>query len=322
MYLLTKTTETELNRVQATITKELSNEKIIQEIYEYIFNVKGKKTRALLCLLASKSSDIKPKNRIALASIIELLHTATLVHDDVVDDSERRRGTESVNQVWTNSYSVLMGDFIYSKAFILMVKIGISSILDELAKATNDIARGEIIQLELFGNKQPISLDDLLKVSYLKTGRLFEASAKTGAMLACKPKEEIKIFGQLGKALGTAFQIQDDILDYEAFKLDIGKPALKDFREGKITFPLYFALQNANKKNRRFLLDRLGQSKLLKKDQNTIYQLIQDDKTQKEINALLDKYIKETLKHLNKLKHHPCYNEMLDLINFSHLRKI
>ena len=297
MYLLTKTTETELNRVQATITKELSNEKIIQEIYEYIFNVKGKKTRALLCLLASKSSDIKPKNRIALASIIELLHTATLVHDDVVDDSERRRGTESVNQVWTNSYSVLMGDFIYSKAFILMVKIGISSILDELAKATNDIARGEIIQLELFGNKQPISLDDLLKVSYLKTGRLFEASAKTGAMLACKPKEEIKIFGQLGKALGTAFQIQDDILDYEAFKLDIGKPALKDFREGKITFPLYFALQNANKKNRRFLLDRLGQSKLLKKDQNTIYQLIQDDKTQKEINALLDKYIKETLKH-------------------------
>ena len=322
MYLLTKTTETELNRVQATITKELSNEKIIQEIYEYIFNVKGKKTRALLCLLASKSSDIKPKNRIALASIIELLHTATLVHDDVVDDSERRRGTESVNQVWTNSYSVLMGDFIYSKAFILMVKIGISSILDELAKATNDIARGEIIQLELFGNKQPISLDDLLKVSYLKTGRLFEASAKTGAMLACKPKEEIKIFGQLGKALGIAFQIQDDILDYEAFKLDIGKPALKDFREGKITFPLYFALQNANKKNRRFLLDRLGQSKLLKKDQNTVYQLIQDDKTQKEINALLDKYIKETLKHLNKLKHHPCYNEMLDLINFSHLRKI
>ena len=254
MYLLTKTTETELNRVQATIAKELSNEKIIQEIYEYIFNVKGKKTRALLCLLASKSSDIKPKNRIALASIIELLHTATLVHDDVVDESERRRGTESVNQVWTNSYSVLMGDFIYSKAFILMVKLGISSILDELAKATNDIARGEIIQLELFENKQPITLDDLLKVSYLKTGRLFEASAKTGAMLACKSKEEIKIFGQLGKALGTAFQIQDDILDYEAFKLDIGKPAFKDFREGKITFPLYFALQNIDKKNRRFLL--------------------------------------------------------------------
>ena len=322
MHLLTKTTETELNRVQTTIAKELTSEKIIQEIYDYIFNVKGKKTRALLCLLASKSSDIKPSSRIALASIIELLHTATLVHDDVVDESERRRGSKSVNQVWTNSYSVLMGDFIYSKAFILMVKLGVSSILDELAKATNDIARGEIIQLELFENKQPITLDDLLKVSYLKTGRLFEASAKTGAMLACKSKEEIKIFGLLGKTLGTAFQIKDDILDYEAFRIDTGKPLFQDFREGKITFPLYFALQNANKKNRRFLLDRLGQSKLLKKDQNVIYQLIQDDKTQKEINALLDKYAKETLKHLNKLKHHPCYNEMLKLINFSHLRKI
>ena len=322
MYLLTKTTETELNRVQATIAKELSNEKIIQEIYEYIFNVKGKKTRALLCLLASKSSDIKPKNRIALASIIELLHTATLVHDDVVDESERRRGTESVNQVWTNSYSVLMGDFIYSKAFILMVKLGISSILDELAKATNDIARGEIIQLELFEKKQLLKLDDLLKVSYLKTGRLFEASAKTGAMLACKSKEEIKIFGLIGKALGTAFQIKDDILDYEAYGTNIGKPAFKDFREGKITFPLYFALQNANKKNKRFLLNNLGQSKLLKKDQNIIYQLIQEDKTQKEINALLDKYLKESLKHLDKLKNHPCYNEMLNLVNISHLRKI
>ena len=322
MYVLKKTTSDELRRVQSTIKKELASEKIIREIYEYIFNAEGKKTRALLCLLASKSPDIKSNNRINLASIIELLHTATLVHDDVVDESERRRGTESVNQVWTNSYSVLMGDFIYSKAFILMVKLGISSILDELAKATNDIARGEIIQLELFENKQPITLDDLLKVSYLKTGRLFEASAKTGAMLACKSKEEIKIFGQLDKALGTAFQIQDDILDYEAFKLDIGKPAFKDFREGKITFPLYFALQNIDKKNRSFLLDRLGQSKLLKKDQNIIYQLIRDDKTQKEINALLDKYAKETLKHLNKLKHHPCYNEMLNLINFSHLRKI
>jgi len=321
MHLLTKTTETELNRVQTTIAKELASEKIIQEIYDYIFNVKGKKTRALLCLLASKSSDIKPRSRIALASIIELLHTATLVHDDVVDESERRRGSKSVNQVWTNSYSVLMGDFIYSKAFILMVKLGVSSILDELAKATNDIARGEIIQLELFEKKQLIQLDDLLKVSYLKTGRLFEASAKTGAMLACKSKEEIKIFGLLGKTLGTAFQIKDDILDYEAFRLDTGKPPFKDFREGKITFPLYFALQNANKKNKRFLLDRLGQSKLLKKDQNAIYQLIQDDETQKEINALLNKFTKETLKHLNKLKHHPCYNEMLNLVNFSHLRK-
>ena len=322
MYVLKKTTSAELRRVQSTIKKELASEKIIQEIYEYIFNAEGKKTRALLCLLASKASDIKSNTRINLASIIELLHTATLVHDDVVDESELRRGTRSVNQVWTNSYSVLMGDFIYSKAFILMVKLGIPAVLDELAKATNDIARGEIIQLELFEKKQLIELKDLLKVSYLKTGRLFEASAKTGAMLACRSAEEIKTFGLLGKALGTAFQIQDDILDYEALKLDTGKPALKDFKEGKITFPLYFALQQANTKDKNFIMGQLGQSKILKKDQNKIYQLIQNDKTQKEINALLEKYTKETLRHLNKLKHHACFNEMLDLVKFSKIRKI
>ena len=276
----------------------------------------------MLCLLASKSKDIKSNSRINLASIIELLHTATLVHDDVVDESERRRGTKSVNQVWTNSYSVLMGDFIYSKAFILMVKLGIPSVLDELAKATNDIARGEIIQLELFEKKQQIELKDLLKVSYLKTGRLFEASAKTGAMLACKSIYEIKTFGLLGKALGTAFQIQDDILDYEALKLDTGKPALKDFKEGKITFPLYFALQQANTKDKNFIMSKLGESKISKEDSNKIYQLIQNKKTQKEINALLEKYTKETLKHLNKLKHHACYNEILGLITFSKIRKI
>ena len=322
MYVLKKTTSAELRRVQSTIKKELASEKIIQEIYEYIFNAEGKKTRALLCLLASKASDIKSNTRINLASIIELLHTATLVHDDVVDESELRRGNRSVNQVWTNSYSVLMGDFIYSKAFILMVKLGIPAVLDELAKATNDIARGEIIQLELFEKKQLIELKDLLKVSYLKTGRLFEASAKTGAMLACRSAEEIKTFGLLGKALGTAFQIQDDILDYEALKLDTGKPALKDFKEGKITYPLYFALQQANTKDKNFIMGQLGQSKILKKDQNKIYQLIQNDKTQKEINALLEKYTKETLRHLNKLQQHACYNEMLELINFSKIRKI
>ena len=123
MIVLKKSTQKELDRVQAIIKKELVNEKIIQEIYQYIFKVEGKKTRALLSLLASKSKGIKSKDRTNLASIIELLHTATLVHDDVVDESEIRRGTRSVNQVWTNSYSVLMGDFIYSKAFILMLSL-------------------------------------------------------------------------------------------------------------------------------------------------------------------------------------------------------
>ncbi|MAJ84482.1 MAG: dimethylallyltransferase [Gammaproteobacteria bacterium] len=321
MYQLKKSTENELNKVQSSIKKELATEKIIKEIYEYIFNAEGKKTRALICLLASKSIDITPSLRVDLASIIELLHTATLVHDDVVDGSNLRRGAKSVNQVWTNSYSVLMGDFIYSKAFILMVKLGIPSILDELAKATNDIAKGEIIQLELFERNQFAELQDLKKVSYLKTGRLFEASAKTGAMLAKRSEKEIKTFGLLGKALGIAFQIQDDILDYETLTVNTGKTSMKDFKEGKITFPLYFALQNSIKKDKRFILENLGKSKLSLKNQNKIYNLIHSSQTQQDINNLLNGYLKEAQNHLKNLKNHPCHSEMLNLLTFSKIRK-
>ena len=321
MYQLKKSTENELNKVQSSIKKELATEKIIKEIYEYIFNAEGKKTRALICLLASKSIDITPSLRVDLASIIELLHTATLVHDDVVDGSNLRRGAKSVNQVWTNSYSVLMGDFIYSKAFILMVKLGIPSILDELAKATNDIAKGEIIQLELFERNQFAELQDLKKVSYLKTGRLFEASAKTGAMLAKRSEKEIKTFGLLGKALGIAFQIQDDILDYETLSVNTGKTSMKDFKEGKITFPLYFALQNSIKKDKRFILENLGKSKLSLKNQNKIYNLIHSSQTQQDINNLLNGYLKEAQNHLKNLKNHPCHSEMLNLLTFSKIRK-
>ena len=123
MYQINHTAKNELLQVQKKITKELASEKIIQDIYEYIFQAEGKKTRALISLLASQSKAIKPMRRIELASIIELLHTATLVHDDVVDNSNLRRGEQSVNRVWSNSYSVLIGDFIYSKAFMLMVKV-------------------------------------------------------------------------------------------------------------------------------------------------------------------------------------------------------
>ena len=313
-----KTLTKELKLVEYMIKQDINKEKIISNLYKYIFKSNGKKMRAMLSLIASSKK--QNNNRIKLAAVIELLHTATLVHDDVVDDSPTRRGIKSVNKTWSNSHGVLIGDYIYSKAFIYMVDIGNNEILQELANATNDISQGELIQLDAVRNLD-ITLNRLKKISYFKTGRLFEASAKTGAMLAEKSKEEIKSFGLLGKALGTAFQIQDDVLDYAALKLDTGKPALKDFKEGKITFPLYFALQDIDSKDKKFLLAKLGKQKITSKDQNKIYQLIHNDKSQKQINVLLDKYSKETLKHLNKLKHHACYNEILNLIGYSKVRK-
>tara|TARA_B100000780_G_scaffold109127_1_gene76307 strand:- start:320 stop:1288 length:969 start_codon:yes stop_codon:yes gene_type:complete len=321
MNKINNTTKNELSRVQKKITKELASEKIVQDIYEYIFQSEGKKTRALIALLASQSEIIKPAKRIELASIIELLHTATLVHDDVVDESSLRRGEKSVNQVWNNSYSVLMGDFIYSKAFILMMQLDQPLILQELAKATNDIARGEIIQLNLFENYLNLKLNDLLKVSYLKTGRLFEASAKTGAMLAQSSDADIKNFGLLGKNLGIAFQIQDDILDYESLQTNTGKPALQDFQEGKITFPLFYALQHSKKKDKEFLLKNLGSKKLNKTIKQKVFDLVRSEASAKSAQCLLNSYLAKTSNTLEKLNHHSCYNEMLNLIMFSSQRR-
>ena len=321
MKKINNTTKNELSRVQKKITKELASEKIVQDIYEYIFQSEGKKTRALIALLASQSEIIKPAKRIELASIIELLHTATLVHDDVVDESSLRRGEKSVNQVWNNSYSVLMGDFIYSKAFILMMQLDQPLILQELAKATNDIARGEIIQLNLFEDYLNLELNDLLKVSYLKTGRLFEASAKTGAMLAQSSDADIKNFGLLGKNLGIAFQIQDDILDYESLQTNTGKPALQDFQEGKITFPLFYALQHSKKKDKEFLLKNLGSKKLNKTIKQKVFDLVRSEASAKSAQFLLNSYLAKTTNTLEKLNHHSCYNEMLNLIMFSSQRR-
>ena len=321
MYKLNHITKHELSRVQEKITRELASEKIIQDIYEYIFQSEGKKTRALISLLASQSKKIKPLKRIQLASIIELLHTATLVHDDVVDQSNLRRGAKSVNQVWNNSYSVLMGDFIYSKAFMLMMKLDQPSILKELASATNDIARGEIIQLNLFENYLHLDLNDLLKVSYLKTGRLFEAATKSGAMLTDSSEADVKSFGLLGKTLGIAFQIQDDILDYESLHIDTGKPALQDFQEGKITFPLFYALKHSTKDDQKFLLEHLGKKKLSKAIKNSVFDIVRSDMPMKSSQTLLDSYISKTKKSLEKLNYHSCYSEMLNLVMHSSQRK-
>ena len=321
MYKLNHTTKNELSRVQEKITKELASEKIIQDIYEYIFQSKGKKTRALIALLASQSRKVKPLKRIELASIIELLHTATLVHDDVVDQSNLRRGEKSVNQVWSNSYSVLMGDFIYSKAFMLMMKLDQPNILNELASATNDIAKGEIIQLNLFENYLHLDLNDLLKVSYLKTGRLFEAAAKAGAMLADSSEADVKSFGLVGKTLGIAFQIQDDFLDYDSLHINTGKPAFQDFQEGKITFPLFYALKHSAKDDQNFLLEHLGKKKLNKAIKNSVFDIVRSDMPMKSSQTLLDSYISKAKKSLEKLNHHSCYSEMLNLIMFSSQRK-
>ena len=298
----------ELRQVEALIKKDLSKEKTISGLYKYIFKSNGKKIRANLSLVAS-SKKIN-KNRIKLASVIELLHTATLVHDDVVDNSPLRRGVKSVNNIWTNSHGVLIGDYIYSKAFMYMVDIGNEKILRELANATNDISQGELIQLDAVKNLD-ITLNKLKKISYFKTGRLFEASAKTGAINANANKAFISNISECAKYLGILFQIKDDLLDYSE-KSRIGKPIFQDLKEGKVTYPFFYAYKNANVKEKKQLQNLLGSTKKIKKEDIILIKKLGGIL---KTNQLALDYHKKSFEYANKIKDLRIREEMIELAN-------
>ena len=300
----------ELKVVEKYIKKDLSKEKTIAGLYKYVFKSSGKKIRARLSLIASSVKN--HKDRFKLASVIELLHTATLVHDDVVDNSSIRRGVKSVNNVWTNSHGVLIGDYIYSKAFILMVQIGNKNILEELANATNDISQGELIQLDAIRNIK-ISLNKLKKISYFKTGRLFEAAARTGAMLSSSNRNYINNVSECAKNLGILFQIRADMLDYSS-NLEIGKPLYQDLREGKVTYPFFYAYKSGDTQNKKNLFELLGKNNL---NQSKAKTLIQDLNGIQKTQQLAKKYHVKTVECANKINNLLVRKEMIELADIA-----
>ena len=301
---------TELRSVETLIKKDFSKEETISGLYKYIFKSNGKKIRARLCL--TTSSKTKNKEKIKLASVIELLHTATLIHDDVVDDSPTRRGSQSVNNLWTNSHGVLIGDYIYSKAFIYLVDIGNKKILKELADTTNDIAQGELIQLDAINNVD-ITLNKLKKISYFKTGRLFEAAAKTGAIISNENKIFISNVSECAKNLGILFQITDDLLDYSDNN-KIGKPVFQDIKEGKVTYPFFYAYKNANTKQKKYLKELLGFSKKLKSKDMELISSLQGIKKTKQ---LAKKYHNRAIEFAKKIKNLDIRKEMIELADIA-----
>ena len=307
----------ELTVVKSLIKNEIIEEKTISDLYKYIFKSNGKQLRGRLSLVASSINRKKGKKRLKLAAIIELLHTATLVHDDVVDESPTRRGEKSVNNIWSNSHGVLIGDYIYSKAFMLMVELGNNKILDELSKATNDISKGELIQLDAISNKK-ITLKDLENISYYKTGRLFEAAAKCGAILADADSKYIKNITNCSKNLGIVFQIKDDLLDYSENSTVIGKPVFQDLKEGKVTYPFYFAYKNADDLEKVKLESFLGKKNI---NQKSAFKLIKDLNGIKETEMLALKYIKDASKSANLIEDKNISKEMIELVNSAMYRK-
>ncbi|MDT8438807.1 MAG: polyprenyl synthetase family protein [Wenzhouxiangellaceae bacterium] len=225
---------------------------LVNQIAEYIINAGGKRLRPLVHLLAARACGYRGSAHIQLAAVIEFIHTATLLHDDVIDESDRRRGQRTAHQVWGNAASVLVGDFLYSRSFQLMVELDNTRVMQILADTTNTIAAGEVLQLMQLGDTG-VDESGYLRVIGDKTACLFAAATRLGAVLSGSPAALEERLHEFGFALGQAFQITDDWLDYSGSGGDLGKNLGDDLSEGKVTLPLILALRSADASDRAFL---------------------------------------------------------------------
>ena len=240
----------DMREVDAVIARRLdSGVPLVGQVSRYIISAGGKRLRPALLLLVCGALGYQGTQRFNLAAVVEFIHTATLLHDDVVDESTLRRGRATANESFGNPASVLVGDFLYSRAFQMMLDAGQMRIMEILADATNVIAEGEVLQLM---NMHDASLDEsgYLKVIRSKTAKLFEASARLGAVLAGADSSVEQACASYGQALGTAFQVIDDVLDYDGDAGEMGKNLGDDLREGKATLPLIAAMQRATASQR------------------------------------------------------------------------
>ena len=239
-----------LQRVDALIRERLASRvALIDQISRYIIGAGGKRIRPRLVLLFAEALGFEGPERYELAAIVEFIHTATLLHDDVVAESALRRGRATANAMFGNAASVLVGDFLYSRAFQMMVSVNSMRVLEVLADATNVIAEGEVLQL-MNMHDPDITVEDYLRVIRYKTAKLFEASARLGAVLGGADRALEEACAEFGRSLGTAFQLVDDLLDYEGHTDELGKNVGDDLREGKPTLPLLLAMERAAEDDR------------------------------------------------------------------------
>jgi octaprenyl-diphosphate synthase len=289
-------TAIEAKAVDLLIINELSSDVIlINQMGHYIVGNGGKRLRPMLLLLAAKALGGVNDNHLILAAVIEFIHTATLLHDDVVDESDLRRGKESANAVWGNAASVLVGDYLYSSAFEMMVRTGKLRVMEILSKTTTAIAEGEVLQL-LNCNNPETTEAKYLEVIARKTAILFSAATRLGAVLADTTPEVEENLAQYGQQLGIAFQLIDDALDYKATKEELGKNLGDDLAEGKPTLPLIYAIEHGTKEEADIIIDAIKNGK--REAFNEVYAVVQrtkaiaytekcaDECAQKAIDAL------------------------------------
>tara|TARA_Y100000588_G_scaffold345105_1_gene392054 strand:+ start:1039 stop:1998 length:960 start_codon:yes stop_codon:yes gene_type:complete len=298
------------NKLIEFISSEIT---LATEISEYIVASGGKRIRPTLCILTCKALSYEEENLINLSAAIELLHTATLIHDDVVDESLFRRGKQSIQSKWSDAHGVLVGDFVYSKAFQLMASLDKRELIEELARSTNRISEGEVLQLSLKSN-QNFSDKDYFEVIGRKTAELFKASVVTAAIAASADEVTINSLHNFSYKLGIAFQIKDDLLDYVGNEEKIGKKLGKDYQEGKITLPIVRAIELSDKNKQVFLKESMLSGDMNKFDE--VIKIILDSGALERVKEEEERYVKDCLKDLDILPENE-YKDALAHITYS-----
>jgi len=254
--------DSEMSAVKRLIRAELNSDIVlINTLGEYIIQSGGKRLRPMILLIAAKALGYRGDHHITLAAVIEFIHTATLLHDDVVDASTLRRGNPTANDVWGNEASVLVGDFLYSRAFEMMVRTDSMTVMQVMSVTTNAIAEGEVMQL-LNAHVAETSEQAYLDTIYRKTARLFESAAQLGGIIASADPVMVDALGKYGKHLGNAFQLVDDLLDYQSSSEEMGKNTGDDLAEGKPTLPLIEAMQRGTTEQKSLIKHAIEQGEI------------------------------------------------------------
>jgi octaprenyl-diphosphate synthase len=308
----------DMARVDAAIREALTSEVVlVNQVAEYIVGSGGKRLRPLLLCLAARACGYQGPHHHALAAIIEFIHTATLLHDDVVDESDTRRGRDTAHAVWGNSAAVLVGDFLYSRSFQMMVTLDDMRIMDILADTTNTIAEGEVLQLLNLGDPE-VSEAAYLRVIDNKTAKLFEAAGRLAAVVAGQDAEIQDALAIYGARLGRAFQIADDLLDYAGEASSLGKNVGDDLAEGKPTLPLIIARERATS-SEKALLDQAisegGNGQL-----EAVLGIIRRTGALATTAERARKEAGEALEQLTRLPESPCRDALAALAQYSHER--
>jgi len=250
---ITRTIAADMAAVNTVIRQRLhSDVALVNQIAEYIISAGGKRIRPVLVLLLANAHGYRGAAHHELAAVVEFIHTATLLHDDVVDESSMRRGRKTANALFGNAASVLVGDFLYSRSFEMMTSLDNMRVMEIVSRATTVIAEGEVLQL-LNMHDPDVTRESYLTVIRSKTAKLFEAAAQLGALVAGASDAQIEAAGEFGRSLGTAFQLIDDVLDYAGDAAEIGKNVGDDLREGKPTLPLIYVMENGTAEQRELI---------------------------------------------------------------------